>query len=142
MKAPMKRPSYWVSILLAAPFLSDCVDTSPLAYVPQKRDGGAPIDGAADAPLIRSCRKCISDDGEPCRDLYDTCTGIPKCVDVLDCVIDHGCFQFPDLPSRFDCGSPCLAANDVLAANNPVIQTLAQINVCVVNSCSDACFMK
>jgi hypothetical protein len=142
MKDSLKRLSCWVLIVLAAPFLSECVDTSPLAYVPPERDSGAPIDGATDAPLIRSCRKCISGDGEPCRALYDTCSGLPKCVDVLDCVLDHGCFGFPDLATRFECGSPCLAANGVLAANNPVIQTLAQINVCVVNSCSDACFMK
>jgi hypothetical protein len=129
-------------VLVVAPLVTECVDTSPLAYVPEKNDGGLVADGGADSALIRSCRQCISGEGEPCRSQFDVCASLEKCVPILDCVLDNGCFKFSELGQRFECGSPCLSAHGVMAGNDPVVTALGQINVCVVNSCSDACFMK
>ena len=136
------RPLCKALVLLVAPFVTYCVDTSPLSYVPQKFDAGAPVDGPVDAPLIRSCRKCIFGDGEPCRDKYDDCAKLDNCVPVLDCVLDTGCFEYEDLAKRYACGSPCLTKYGVMIGTDPAIQALAAINVCIVNSCSDACFLR
>src|SRR5437773_11407729 len=109
----MKRPFFGALSLLAAPAFTQCVDTSPLDYTPPtiavpNLDGGSGDGNAEASPLIRSCRKCISGEGEPCRPQYDACAKVDKCVGVLDCVVDRGCFEFSELSARFTCGKPCL----------------------------------
>lgn len=125
----------------AGAVLTQCVDTSPLAYVPEK-DGGSRDGAVGDGALIQSCRQCLAADAAPCRAQYDACAQIPKCTPALDCLLDKGCFESPNIQDRIDCGLPCLQAEGVLAGDDPATQALGQINVCIVVSCSDACFAK
>jgi hypothetical protein len=95
-----------------------------------------------DGALIQSCRRCLDQDGAPCKPQYDACAGIPHCSAALDCVLDSGCFEIAKLEDRITCGTPCLQKEGVLSAADPAIQALGELNVCIVASCSDQCFAK
>lgn len=138
----MKRPLISFMAVLASTAFIRCVDTSPLAYVPEKPEGGVRDGSVGDGALVQSCRRCLDQDGAPCRQQYDACVNITKCATVLDCVLDAGCFSIVKLEDRITCGTPCLQKEGVFSANDPTIQALGQVNVCIVASCSDQCFAK
>jgi len=128
-----------VAVFCASPFAA-CVDTSPLSF--HEQEAGVSDGAVGDGAVIRKCRECIAGDGAPCRPEYDSCTQAAKCPPALDCLLDTGCFEFANFSDRIKCGLPCLQAQGVFSGTDPATTALGQINVCIVASCSKACFVK
>lgn len=132
---------FFVFVFLAAASVTQCVDTSPLAFEP-KKDGGTSDAGPADAAVIQSCKKCLTDANAPCSAEYGACAKLVKCPPTLECLLDRGCFESSAIENRISCGLPCLNAQGVLSGNDPTTQALGQINACIASKCSQECFVK
>jgi hypothetical protein len=131
----MTRSVTLLGLMLAiSALLLECVDTSPIDFVPEARDAGQ-----SDGPIDPLCNDCLRGEEGPCWSVYEPCSAIPVCVLVMDCLFEGGCWAPPDIAARISCGLPCLERYGVLAGNDATVTALGQINVCRVNSCGDAC---
>jgi hypothetical protein len=134
----MSRLSLVVAaVVLMSTLLPDCVDTSALDFVPPNAD--AATDGPGDGGTDPICTQCLIGESGPCWDKYEACAEIPICVVVMQCLLDKACLMLPAPADRISCGLPCLEEHGVLAGNDPTVQALAQVNICALQSCTDAC---
>ena len=126
----------WVVLVLAATF--SCSDTKPLDF---RADAGAAADAGLDPERIDACKKCMMDPGAPCRSDYDKCGPYPRCVELIDCAVETGCFQLADLATRIDCVRPCLQRVGVTTGSDEVVLQGLPVNACTLKAgpCGSVC---
>lgn len=126
----------WVALALVSVF--SCSDTKPLDF---RADAGSGADGAVDLERIEACKKCMMDPGAPCRSEYDKCGPHERCVELIDCAVETGCFQLPDLAPRIDCVRPCLKRVGVTTGSDEVVLQGLPVNACTLKAgpCGSVC---
>lgn len=125
-----------VALCTLASLLS-CSDTNPLAF---HADAGS-ADAGVDPERIAECKKCMMDPGAPCRSEYDLCAPFERCVTLIECAVQTGCFQLPELSERIPCVTPCLRALNVSTGSDPVVLQGLPVNACTLKAgpCGSVC---
>ncbi|HEY6558869.1 MAG TPA: hypothetical protein VI072_16405 [Polyangiaceae bacterium] len=118
--------------------LSSCSDTNPLDF---REDAGSDAEAGVDRERIEECKKCMTDPGAPCRKDYDLCAPFERCVTLIECAVQTGCFALPELSQRIPCVTPCLRALKVTTSDDPVVIQGLPVNACTLKAgpCGSAC---
>jgi hypothetical protein len=118
--------------------LCSCSDTDPLDF---REDGGSDAEAGVDLQRIAECKKCMMDPGAPCRSAYDQCAPFERCVTLIECAVQTGCFQLPELSDRIPCVTPCLRALNVSTGSDPVVIQGLPVNACTLKAgpCGSVC---
>ena len=116
--------------------LCACVDTSAIV-VSESRDASA----LPDANFVAQCRACLMDDGAPCRTQWDSCVGVPKCADFIECAFELGCVSSPALEDRITCSQPCIT-QFAITSTDPALAPVIVLNTCSLNACREACVLE
>ena len=108
-----------------------------------------PVDAAVvgDAPTTAPdagpspCVECImapEDPGPGCGMAWNNCKDEPRCVGLVECTDQLGCFRISDLPQFLTCTQPCVekymlagTTDPVYALVTPIVFCTTGIGVCV-----------
>lgn len=133
-----RRPlrGYLALFVLCVPFA--CSDTNPLDF---RADAGSDAEAGVDRARVEACKRCMMDENAPCRSFYDECAPHERCVELIDCAVEIGCFQLPELAPRIDCVRPCLERVGVTTGSDPVVIQGLPVNACTLKAgpCGSEC---
>ncbi len=126
------------AVVLALAALLSCSDTKPLDF---RADASAGFDAGVDPERVAACKRCMQEPNAPCRSAYDQCGPYPRCVELIECAVQSGCFQLPELAPRIDCVRPCLREAGVTTGSDPVVLQGLPVNACTLKAgpCGSEC---
>ncbi|HMI84294.1 MAG TPA: hypothetical protein VK550_09385 [Polyangiaceae bacterium] len=96
-------------------------------------DGETPPEDAGPSACVE-CIKTPVDPGPGCGTAWDECKDIPKCVGLVQCTDELGCFRINDLPQFLNCVDPCVQKWMLAGTGDPVYPIVTQIVLCTTGT--------
>jgi hypothetical protein len=119
---------------MVAAGVAACRDIEPV----RARQVHARADGGAAA----GCGECLLPDttaAGPCAPQVAACRADPGCDELLQCLIEAGCFEEHDLETQNRCALPCALALGVTSTEEVRVLLVTDIATCGARECSAVC---
>jgi hypothetical protein len=98
-----------------------------------EQDVMAPPPDAGPSACVE-CIKTPEDPGPGCGMAWSDCKEEPRCVGLVECTDELGCFRISDLPMFLTCVDPCVKQYMLAGTGDPVYPVVTRIVLCTTGA--------